>query len=399
MGDQCQIVLGPGRWISAEVVGFDDGVAQLMPYEHAERLSPGMLVVGLGRRLSVPVGDGLLGRVLDGLGRPIDGKGPLAGCWPAPLSAHAPAPLDRQRIREPFVTGQRAIDAMLTFGRGQRVGLFSGSGVGKSTLLGEIAKGSAADLNVIALVGERGREVRPFLDDCLGPSGLQRSVVVVATSDQPALMRVRAAANAVAIADSFRREAKHVLLLMDSLTRLAMAQREIGLSLGEPPSARSYTPSVFQLLASTMEQLGTAEHGSITGILTVLVDGDDLDEPISDALRALLDGHIVLDRGLAQRGHFPPIDISKSISRVFPDVTTQDHQQAAVKLRAVLATYSEVSDLIRVGAYASGSSPEADRAIELLPAVEKFLQQKVDTQFDFEQTVSAIKQIAASWPY
>jgi flagellum-specific ATP synthase len=311
----------------------------------------------------------------------------------------APPALERQRIRQPFVTGIRAIDSVLTCGRGQRVGIFAGSGVGKSTLLGEIAKGSQADVNVIALIGERGREVAPFLEDCLGPDGMERSVVIVATCEQTPLMRVRASQAAIAIADYFRDSGANVLFMIDSLTRLAMAQRELGLLLGEPPSARGYTPSCFQLLANTVERLGNAAVGGITALLTVLVDGGDLDEPISDSVRSLVDGHIVLDRKIAERGFYPAIDVSQSISRVATDVVTREHALAARKFRHVLATHAEVQDLIRIGAYVRGSSPMVDRAIELMPRVEKFLKQDVGERSTFEQTRQGLLQIAAAWPY
>ncbi len=399
VGDQCAIGGPGGESVLAEVIGFADGAAFLVPYETVHSLRPGMPVAHLGRALSAPVGDGLLGRVLDGLGRPLDGRGPLAGCVARPVRHEAPSPMSRARIREPFVTGQRAIDGLLTCGKGQRVGIFAGSGVGKSTLLGEIAKGANSDVNVIALIGERGREVRPFLDDCLGPEGLARSVVVVATCDQTPLMRVRAAQVAITMADHFRDRGADVLLLLDSLTRLAMAQREMGLALGEPPSARGYTPSVFQLLANTVERLGNGDRGSITGVLTVLVDGDDLDEPITDAVRSFVDGHIVLDRGLAERGHYPAISVSHSISRIAHDVTPAGHQVAARKVRAIMATYAEVEDLIRIGAYAKGTSPQVDLAVELMPAVNMFLKQQVNERTPFAETQAALGRIAAAWSY
>jgi flagellum-specific ATP synthase len=336
---------------------------------------------------------------VDGLGRPIDGAGELHNCHLRGVSQEAPAAMERARILEPFVTGQRAIDGLLTLGRGQRVGIFAGSGVGKSTLLGEIAKGCEADVNVIALIGERGREVRPFLDDCIGEKGMKRSVVVVATCDQTPLMRVRAAQTATTIADYYRGRGQNVLLMMDSLTRLAMAQRELGLALGEPPSARGYTPSVFQLLANTVERLGNAAKGSITGILTVLVDGGDMDEPIADAVRSLVDGHIVLDRKLAERGHYPAVSVGASISRVANDVTEPAHQQAARKFREVLATYAEAEDLIRIGAYQRGTSPQVDKAIELRPALLAFLRQNVDERTKFADTRGAMERLAAAWPF
>lgn len=399
VGDLCELRDPRARPVLAEVIGFADGAAFLMPFEAVEHIRPGTPVVRLGHGLSAPVGAGLLGRVLDGLGRPLDGRGPLTGCTARPVRHEAPSPMERARIRAPIVTGQRVLDGLLTCGKGQRVGIFAGSGVGKSTLLGEIAKGSSADVTVIALIGERGREVRPFLDDCLGPAGLARAVVVVATCDQTPLLRVRAAQTAITMADHFRDRGADVLLLMDSLTRLAAAQREMGLALGEPPSARGYTPSVFQLLANTVERLGNAARGSITGILTVLVDGDDLDEPITDAVRSFVDGHIVLDRRLAERGHYPAVSIGHSISRVAHDVTSPPHQAAARKLRAVMATYAEVEDLIRIGAYAKGTSPQVDRAVELMPAVEVFLKQMVGERTPFAETEAALERIAAAWPY
>jgi flagellum-specific ATP synthase len=399
VGDQCAIHLGDGGFLLAEAIGFHNGMAYLVPYEHAEEVRSGMRVTHLGRGLVAPVGPGLLGRIVDGLGRPLDKRGSLGGCDLQPVQRSTPPPLERARIREPFVTGQRALDALLTCGQGQRVGIFAGSGVGKSTLLGEIAKGSRADVNVLALIGERGREVRSFLEDCLGPEGLARSVVVVATCDQAPLMRARAAQVAITMADHFRARGANVLFLLDSLTRLAMAQRELGLALGEPPSARGYTPSVFQLLANTVEQLGNAATGSITGLLTVLVDGDDLDEPIADATRGLLDGHIVLDRRLAERGHYPAVSIARSISRVAREVTDAGHQQAARKLREVLAVHAEAEDLIRIGAYTRGSSPQVDRAIELMPAVLAFLRQNVGDRTTLAQTREGMDRIAAAWPF
>jgi flagellum-specific ATP synthase len=293
----------------------------------------------------------------------------------------------------------RAIDSVLCCGRGQRVGIFAGSGVGKSTLLGEIAKGAESDVNILGLVGERGREVGPFLEDCLGPEGLARSVVVVATCEQTPLMRVRAAQSALAMADHFRDQGKNVLFMLDSLTRLAMAQREMGLALGEPPSSRGYTPSVFRLLAGTVERLGNGARGTVTGILTVLVDGDDMDEPIADAVRSLVDGHIVLERRLAERGHYPAINVGRSVSRVAQDILEPVHQKAARKLRAILATYAEAEDLIRIGAYARGSSPQVDKAIELMPILERFLRQDVGQRSSFQETQAALMQIAGAWPF
>lgn len=399
VGDQCTIVPREGKPVLAEVIGFENDLAYLAPFDHTEHLQPGMPVFRNGKGMVVPVGAELLGRVVDGLGRPLDDRGPLRQCRCWPVHRPAPPALERQRIREPFVTSIRAIDGVLTCGRGQRVGIFAGSGVGKSTLLGEIARRAQADINVIALIGERGREVAPFLEDCLGPDGMARSVVVVATCEQTPLMRVRASQAAIAIADYFREQGANVLFMIDSLTRLAMAQRELGLMLGEPPSSRGYTPSVFQLLAQTVERLGNAAVGSITALMTVLVEGGDLDEPISDAVRSLVDGHIVLDRRIAERGFYPAIDISRSVSRVAHEVVDREHATAARKLRAILATYQEVQDLIRIGAYVRGSSPQTDRALELLPRVEKFLRQDIGERSTFEQTRAELLAIAAQWPY
>jgi flagellum-specific ATP synthase len=397
VGDHCTVLPPGGPPVLAEVIGFNGPHTFLIPFDAAADLRPGMTVVRRGRGLQIPTGPGMLGRVVDGLGRPLDGRGPPVGCPLRPVNRPAPPALERRRIRTPFVTGQRAIDGLLTCGQGQRVGIFAGSGVGKSTLLGEIAKGAAADVAVIALVGERGREVGPFLEDCLGPTGLDRAVVVVATCEQTPLMRVRAAQAAIALADDFRAHGRNVLFMLDSLTRLAMAQREIGLALGEPPSARGYTPSVFHLLATTVERLGNAAVGGITALLTVLVDGDDLEEPISDAVRSLVDGHIVLDRRIAEGGRYPAIDVARSISRVATDVADAEHLAAARKVRTILATYAEVKDLIRIGAYAKGSSLVVDRAVELMPDVERFLTQAVGERATYADTRSALLRLAAAW--
>jgi len=399
VGDHCEIVAAGRKPVLAEVIGFENQHAYLVPFDAADDLRPGMTVIRKGRGLIIPTGMGLLGRVIDGLGRPLDGKGPLVGCTMHPVNKPAPSALDRARIRQPFITGQRAIDSLLTCGRGQRVGIFAGSGVGKSTLLGEIAKGSEAEINVIALIGERGREVAPFLEDVLGPEGMARSVVIVATCEQTPLMRVRASQAANGIADYFRESGKNVLFMIDSLTRLAMAQREIGLMLGEPPSARGYTPSVFQLLATTVERLGNSAVGGITALLTVLVDGDDLDEPISDCVRSLVDGHIVLDRKIAEAGRYPAINIARSVSRVAHEVVDKDQSQAARKLRSVLSTLAEVEDLVRIGAYSRGSSPQVDRALELKPKIETFLRQDVGERSTFEKTRKEMMQMASQWNF
>lgn len=397
VGDQVAIMPKSGSPVLAEVIGFQDAVSQLVPYDPVDDLRPGMPVIRKGRGLTVPVGDALLGRVLDGLGRPIDDKGPLVGCKEVPVNRPPPAALDRARIRTPFVTGIRAIDGMLTCGRGQRIGIFAGSGVGKSTLLGEIAKGSEADVSVIALIGERGREVGPFLEDCLGEEGMRRSVVIVATCEQTPLMRVRATQAAIAVADHFRSGGANVLLMIDSLTRLAMAQRELGLMMGEPPSSRGYTPSVFQVLANTIERLGNASVGGITALLTVLVDGGDLDEPVSDAVRGFVDGHIVLDRKIAERGFYPAINVAKSISRVATDVIDTEHKLAARKFRDAMATYDEAKDLIRMGMYQRGMDPKTDAAVEMMGEVEKFLKQDVGERCGYDATRARLLELTRRW--
>ncbi len=398
VGDLCDVERGEERQL-AEVIGFDRGLAQILPYEPTSGLQVGARVLRRGQPVALPCDDRVLGRVLDGLGRPVDGRGPVRAVrWTDGMVA-SPDPLLRPKIAEPFVTRQRAIDGLLTCGVGQRVGLFAGSGVGKSTLLGEIAKYAHSDVNVIALIGERGREVRPFLEECLGTQGMRRSVAVVATADESPLMRTRAAETAVAIADGFRRQGQRVLFLLDSMTRVAAAQREIGLQLGEPPSSRGYTPSVFQRMSALLECLGATEHGTITALVTVLVEGDDMDEPIADSVRSTVDGHIVLSRRHAHRGHYPAIDIAQSISRVFRDVTSGEHQIAAQKIRQILATYDSMEQMIRIGAYQNGESPEVDAAIRLMPAVNMLLRQQVGEVTEMDDTVSAMQRIAAAWPF
>jgi flagellum-specific ATP synthase len=398
VGDLCHLQTPRGA-VPCEIIGFNKGWTYIVPYETGFETQAGMAVVHSGHGLRVPVGEELLGRILDGIGRPLDQAGPVSVLTWRPILHESPPALSRNRINEPLVTGQRAIDGLLTLGWGQRVGIFSGSGVGKSTLLGEIAKGSNADVNVIALIGERGREVRPFIEDCLGDVGMRKSVVVIATSDQTPLMRIRAAHTAITIGDHFRQSGAKVLLMLDSLTRLAMAQRELGLALGEPPTARGYTPSVFQLLANIIERMGNDGVGSLTGILTVLVDGGDMDEPVSDAVRGLVDGHFVLSRSLAERGHYPAIDIGRSLSRVAHEVTAPEHAAAARRLRALLAIYAEAEDLLRIGAYVKGSSPQIDRAVEMRPAVLAFLQQQIGQSVQFAQTVAETLRLAGNWPF
>jgi flagellum-specific ATP synthase len=366
--------------ITAEVVAVTPRVLRCMPLARVDGLRVGLPVRTTGRPLAVPVGDHLLGRILDGLGNVIDGRGPLAAIpgQRRPVTGSAPSALGRTRVTAPLSLGVRALDTMTTVGRGQRIGLFAGSGVGKSSLLSMVARGTDAEVSVIALVGERGREVREFLEDDLGPEGLARSVVVVATSDEPPLVRLRAAFVATRIAEAFRDAGRDVVLMMDSLTRVAMAQREIGLSVGEPPATRGYPPSTFSLLAQLLERAGTAERGSVTGIYTVLVDGDDHNEPVADAARSILDGHIVLTRDLAVAGHFPSVDVLASVSRVANRVTTPPQQAAVVRLRQVLAARRRAQDLLDVGAYAPGSNPLVDAAVAHADAIEDFLCQPID---------------------
>jgi FliI/YscN family ATPase len=390
IGSICWIEAAPGGFVSAEVVGFRDGRITLVPFGDVVGVRPGSRVRVREDQFRVPVGPRVLGRVLDGFGRPIDGRGPL-GAPTRVIGGSAPHPLTRARIETPLSTGVRAIDGCLTAGKGQRLGIFAGSGVGKSTLLSMIARNSAAGVNVIALIGERGREVQEFIDHHLGPAGLARSVVVVATSDQPALLRVKAAEVATAIAEAFRDDGEDVLLVMDSVTRLAMAQREIALGAGEPPALRGYPPSVFAYLARILERAANTERGTITGFYTVLVEGDDLSEPVADSVRSILDGHIVLSRLLAERTHYPAIDVLASVSRVMPAVTDERHRRLAAALRATLAVYEESRDLIEVGAYAAGSNPEVDRAIALRPAILAFLQQRPDETSSLAEAIAGLE--------
>jgi flagellum-specific ATP synthase len=369
-----------GRNTDAEVVAVGRDTLTIMPLGRMEGLAQGDLVRARIEPLLVPTGRGLLGRVLDGLGRPIDGKGPLAAGPGVPAANVSPNSMDRARIRIPLSTGVRVVDTLTTVGRGQRMGLFAGSGVGKSSLLSMIARGTDADVSVIALVGERGREVREFLEDDLGPEGLARSIVVVATSDEPALVRLRAAFTATRIAESFRETGADVVLMMDSLTRVAMAQREIGLSAGEPPATRGYPPSTFSVLARLLERAGTDMHGSVTGMYTVLVDGDDHNEPIADAVRSILDGHVVLDRKLAVAGHFPSIDALGSISRVASKVCTPEQKADAATLRRVMAARRAAQDLIDVGAYQAGTNALVDAALLHAAPINRFLQQDLEHQ-------------------
>ncbi len=379
--------------IPAEVVGFREGLVLLMPIGEMQGIGPGCEVVAAQKTLQVKVGMELLGRVLDGLGNPMDGKGPILSRTEYPLHAEPPDPLQRPRIKDSLYVGVRAIDGLITLGSGQRIGIMAGSGVGKSTLLSMIARNTEADISVISLVGERGREVRDFIERDLGEEGLKRSVVVVATSDKPALVRIKGAMTATAIAEYFRDQGRRVVLMMDSVTRFAMAQREVGLTIGEPPATRGYTPSVFALLPRLLERAGTSARGSITGIYTVLVDGDDMNEPIADAVRSILDGHIVLSRAIAAQNHFPAIDILSSVSRVMTDVVTKEHREAAQHMRALMAVYKEAEDLIHIGAYVKGSSKRIDEAIEKIDAINDFLCQGVFEVTSFEEMRKTLESI------
>jgi flagellum-specific ATP synthase len=377
VGDHVEMASATGSPTRAEVVATSRGALTCMPLGPVAGLRVGQPARAVRDGLRVPTGPALLGRVLDGLGRPIDGRGPLRAPSMRPVD-RAPSPMHRARIDTPLATGVRVLDTLVTLGRGQRLGLFAGSGVGKSSLLSMVARGSEAEVCVIALVGERGREVREFLEDDLGPEGLARSVVVVATSDEPALVRLRAAETATSIAESYRSTGAHVLLMMDSLTRVAMAQREIGLSAGESPATRGYPPSAFAVLARLLERAGTDRTGSVTGIYTVLVDGDDHNEPVADTARSILDGHVVLDRKLAVMGHYPPVDVLGSISRVATKVNSPDRTAAATALRRVLAARRAAQDLIDVGAYSRGANPLVDAALDHATTIEAFLTQSLD---------------------
>ncbi|MFA0888247.1 MAG: flagellar protein export ATPase FliI [Synergistales bacterium] len=376
--------------LPCEVVGFRTDRVLLMPLGELTKIGPGCDVQSTGRTLGVRVGPRLLGRVLNGLGEPLDDRGPIPAAATYPLQASPPHPLKRSPIQSPISVGVRAIDGLLTLGRGQRIGIFSGSGVGKSTLLGMMARNTEADVNVIALVGERGREVQDFLRKDLKEEGMSRSVVVVATSDQPPLVRLKAAMTATAIAEYFRDEGKDVLLMMDSVTRVAMAQRDVGLAIGEPPATRGYTPSVFAFLPRLLERAGTGERGSITGLYTVLVEGDDMNEPIADAVRGILDGHIVLSRELAARNHYPAIDVPCSISRIMRDLVLPEHLEASGALRETLAVFQEAEELVNLGAYKPGSNPRVDFALKQRPRIEAFLRQDVGEPSPFEGTREAL---------
>jgi flagellum-specific ATP synthase len=391
VGDICSIRLEKeNREAYAEVVGFRENRVLLMPLGSTAGIAPGSQVVAAGKPLMVKVGKDVLGRVLNGLGEPIDGKGPILGELECPLDADPPDPVKRPRVTEVIRVGIRAIDGMLTLGRGQRIGIFSGSGVGKSTLMGMIARNAEAEVNVIALVGERGREVRDFIEESLGEEGLKKSVVVAATSDQPPLIRLKAAFVATAIAEYFRNLGKTVILMMDSVTRFAMAQREIGLAAGEPPTTKGYTPSVFALMPRLMERSGTSVIGTITAFYTILVEGDDFNEPIADHSRSILDGHIILSRDLAARNHYPAIDVPHSVSRLMVNLVSDEHRDTAGKLREVLARYAEAEDLINIGAYVKGSNPKIDYSLSKIDQVNNFLKQGTFEKVGYEDTVNQL---------
>lgn len=397
IGTVCKIYNSKNTgYIKAEVVGFRDDRVLLLPYDDLTGIVKGSIVESTGDTLKVPVGEALIGRVIDGFGNPIDGKGPIAAEAYYPVQGTPSNPLTRPRITERITMGVKAIDGLLTCGKGQRMGIFAGSGVGKSTLLGMISRNIEADVNVIALVGERGREVRGFIENDLKEEGMKRTVLVVATSDQPAMMRLNCAYTATAIAEYFKDQGKDVLLMMDSLTRFAMAKRETGLSIGEPPVARGYTPSLYAVLPKLLERTGKFERGSITGIYTVLVEGDDVNEPISDTVRGILDGHIVLSRSYAMRNHYPAVDILASVSRLMTEIVPQEHLQMASEIRATLSTYYENYDIISIGAYKMGTNPKIDYAIQNIDRINEFLKQGIDEKFTFEETVALMRGLVAS---
>ena len=395
IGDLCYVTNEDGRLtVSAEIVGFKESRILLMPLGAMDGLRPGANVINTGSSMKIQVGPQLLGRVLDGLGKPIDNLGEINSQCLYSTQAEVINPLKRALIREPLSLGIRSVDGFITLGKGQRVGIFAGSGVGKSTTLAMMAKNTSADLNVIALIGERGREVREFIETTLGAEGMKRSIVIVATSDQPSLVKIKAAFVAMAVAEYFRDQGKDVLFMLDSVTRIAMAQREVGLAVGEPPATRGYTPSVFALMPKLLERAGSNDKGTITGLYTVLVEGDDFNEPISDTARSILDGHIMLSRDLAHKNHYPAVDVLQSVSRVMGDVVDKEHKSAAGKVRTLLAAYRKNEDLINIGAYVKGSDAVTDKAITLMDSINFFLQQGVDESMPYEETVSALLKLA-----
>lgn len=393
IGNYCKINISDNKYVLAEVVGFKDNKILLMPYGDMTGVSSGNVVEGFDTPLTVNVSNSLLGRILNGIGEPMDEKEEIKDFIPISIKNNPPDPLKRNRIKEQVSLGVKAIDGILSIGKGQRVGIFAGSGVGKSTLMGMIARNTNADINVIALIGERGREVKEFIEKDLGEEGLKRSVLVIATSDQPALIRLKAAEVATTIAEFFREQGKNVILLMDSLTRYAMAQREVGLATGEPPVSRGYTPSVFSVMPKLLERAGNSDKGSITGLYTVLVDGDDLTEPVTDTARGILDGHIVLSRKLANKNHYPAIDVLASVSRVMSDIVSKEHKAKAFEVKKLLGVYSDAEDLINIGAYSKGSNPEIDFAIEKHKKIIDFLTQTTEEKFELDTTIQNLKNI------
>ena len=394
LGETCHIYpIKSKDPVLAEVVGFKEDTVLLMPLGEMEGIGPGSMVIATGNTLEVDVGEQLLGRILDGMGNPIDDFEPPSLNYSYPVNNQPPNPLSRTKISEPLPLGVKAIDGFLTCGRGQRIGIFAGSGVGKSTLLGMIARNTLADINVIALIGERGREVKEFIDNDLEEEGLKKSVVIVVTSDQPPLVRMKGALLATSIAEYFRDCGKNVVLMMDSLTRFSMAQREVGLAIGEPPVTKGYTPSVFAVLPKLLERAGNSSKGSITGLYTVLVDGDDMNEPIADAVRGILDGHIVLSRNLANKNHYPAIDILASVSRVMPNIVDKEHIDIVGRIKDLMATYRDSEDLINIGAYIKGTNKKVDLAIEKIEIINEFLKQGIHDRLTFDEIVELLRGI------
>lgn len=393
IGDVCKITIGNGKTAIAEVVGFKKNITQLMPYEDIDGIGYGNLVFNTGKKLQIKISEGLIGRTVDALAKPIDGKGEIIGNTYYSINGKPSNPMTRPPISEPIELGVKVIDGMITLGKGQRIGIFAGSGVGKSTLMGMIARNVTADVNVIALVGERGRELMEFIHKDLGEEGLKRSVVVVATSDNSAMLRNKCALTATAIAEYFKDKGKAVLLMMDSLTRYCMAQREIGLSTGEPPVARGYPPSIYASLPKLLERCGNFDNGSITGIYTVLVEGDDTNEPVADTVRGIIDGHIILSRKIAMTNHYPAIDVLASLSRLMSSVATSEQKSLAGKIRNIMSVYNTNQDLISIGAYKAGSNPELDNAIKKIGKINDFLKQDVDAKFTFEQTIDIMRNV------
>ncbi len=396
LGELCSIRTKDNLTIQAEIVGFKGDKVLMMPFGEIMGISPGCPVSVSSQPMNIPVGDQLLGRILDGMGNPIDGKGPIKGSTFQPVYNVPPNPMERQRINEAMPTGIRSIDGFLTLGKGQRVGIFSGSGVGKSVLLGMISRFTSAEVNVIALIGERGREVREFLERDLGSDGLKRSVVVVATSDQSAMVRIKGSLIATAIAEYFRDTGKDVMFMMDSLTRVAMAQREIGLAVGEPPTTKGYTPSVFSFLPRLLERTGAGQKGSITGLYSILVEGDDLDDPISDTARSILDGHVVLSRKLSTKGHYPAVDVLDSVSRLFQDIAEETHIRKSRELLELLSEFRDAEDMISIGAYAKGSNSKVDRALKYKSKIDDYLRQEINEPSQFLESITTLSNILES---